>query len=122
MSFSNPLALVLLLAVPYFAWLGWPRIAYRRPRDSASLLLRLAIVILLVLALAGVQVVQSADKLSTVFLIDASDSIDSSAHAQAEKYVRDAMNQMGSEDRAGIVVFGKNALIDRPVSIGKDPG
>src|SRR5438105_3022041 len=122
MSFSNPIALLLLLAVPYFLWLGWPRVAYRRRRDSISLVLRLLIVVLLVLALSGLQAVQAANKLSVVFLIDASDSIDQTARAQADKYIRDAMATMGAEDRAGIVVFGKNALVDRPVSVVKDPG
>ena len=122
MAFSNPLALVLLLAIPYFAWLGWPRVAYRRRRDLVSLVIRLVIVMLLILSIAGLQTVQAADKLTVVFLIDSSDSIDSAARAQAENYVRDAMSHMGPEDRAGVVVFGKNALVERPVSSVKELG
>src|SRR5260221_10468921 len=119
MTFSNPLGLVLLLTIPYFAWLGWPRVAYRRRRDLTRLKLRLAIVILLIVGLAGMQSGQAADKLSVVFLIDNCDSIDSAARDQAEKYVRDAISQMGPEDQAGVVVFGKNALVERPMSIVK---
>ncbi len=122
MTFANPIALVLLLAIPYFAWLGWPRVAYRRKRDTVSLALRLLVVVLLILGIAGLQTVQAADKLSVVFLLDASDSIDQAARTQAEKYIRDAMSHMGPEDRAGVVVFGKNALIERPVSTVKDLG
>ena len=70
LSFANPAALLLLLTLPYFIWLGRPRVAYRRQRDWMSLALRLAIVLCLVLALAGVQTVHAADKLSVVFLID----------------------------------------------------
>src|SRR5579859_6607911 len=102
MSLVNPLALGLLVAIPYFVWLGWPRAAHRRRRDTTSLVLRTAIVLALVLALAGLQVVQGAGKLAVVFLLDASDSVDQTARAQAEKYVRDAMRQMGPEDQAGI--------------------
>ncbi|MCC7450856.1 MAG: VWA domain-containing protein [Anaerolineae bacterium] len=120
MTFSNPLALVLLLLIPYFLYLGWPRVAYRRRRDLASLLIRVAIVLCLILGLAGLQTVQAADKLSVVFLIDASDSIDQAARDQAQKFVKDSMAQMGVEDRAGIVVFGKNALVERPVSTVKE--
>src|SRR6185295_1412832 len=109
MTFSNPIALVLLLAIPYFAWLGWPRVGYRRKRDSVSLLLRLLVALLLIFGIAGLQTVQAADKLSVVFLLDASDSIDQTARTEAEKYVRDAMSHMGPEDRAGVVVFCKNA-------------
>jgi uncharacterized membrane protein len=120
MTFANPVALVLLLVVPYFAWLGWPRVAYRRKRDITSLILRLVIVIFLILGLAGLQRVQAADKLAVVFLVDASDSIDQAARAQQTKYIQDALSHMGPEDRAGIVVFGKNALVERPVSSVKE--
>lgn len=119
MRFSTPVALLLLLVIPYFVWLGWPRIAYRRRRDIISLALRLLIILLLVFGLAGLQTVQAADKLAVVFLIDASDSIDQVARAEAEAYVRDAMSRMTPDDRAGVIVFGKNALVERPVSTAK---
>lgn len=120
MKFATPIALVLLLTIPYFVWLGWPRLAYRRKRDLASLALRLIIVLMVVFGLAGLQIVRAAGKLAVVFLIDASDSIDSSERALTESYVRQAMSKMGPDDRAGIVVFGKNALVERPMSITKD--
>src|SRR5262249_51000612 len=122
MKFATPIALLLLLVIPYFVWLGWPRLRYRRQRDITSLAIRIVIVVLLVLALAGTQIVQAADKLTVVFLVDASDSIDQTARAQAEKYIRDAMSQMSPDDKAGIVVFGKNAVVERPVSSSKDLG
>ena len=64
MIFTTPLALLLLLLIPLFVYLGWPRFAYRRRRDAASLLLRLLIVSLLVLGLAGTQVSRAADRLA----------------------------------------------------------
>src|SRR5437763_1319733 len=111
MTFSNPIALVLLVVIPYFAWLGWPRVTYRRRRDTVSLALRLLIVVCLVLGIAGLQTVQAADKLSVVFLVDASDSIDQTARDEAQKYIRDDMSRMGPEDKAGVVVFGKIAVV-----------
>ncbi len=120
MTFSNPIALLLLVVIPYFVWLGWPRVAYRRRRDITSLAIRLVIVVMMILGLAGLQTVQAADKLSVVFLVDASDSIDQDARHAADTYIRDAMSHMGPEDRAGVVVFGKNALVDRKVSSVKE--
>ncbi|MCC7209716.1 MAG: VWA domain-containing protein [Anaerolineae bacterium] len=117
MRFASPLALLLLLAVPYFVWLGWPRLAHRRRRDSLSLALRLLIVGLLILGLAGLQTVQAADRLAVIFLVDASDSIDAAAREQATAYIRDALQSMTPNDRAGIVVFGRNALVERPASV-----
>lgn len=117
MRFASPLALLLLLLVPYFVWLGWPRLTHRRRRDSLSLALRLLIVALIIFGLAGLQTVQAADKLAVIFLIDASDSIDASARAQAIAYVQGALHDMTPNDRAGIVVFGRNALVERPASV-----
>jgi uncharacterized membrane protein len=122
MRLATPIALILLLLIPYFVLLGWPRVSYRRRRDIASLALRILIVLLLVFGLAGLQTVRAADKLAVVFLVDASDSIDTQMRAQADQYIRDAMSRMTPEDRAGIVIFGKNALVERPISSTKDAG
>jgi len=120
MRFSTPVALLLLVLIPYFVWLGWPRIPYRRRRDIISLVLRVVIILMLILGLAGLQTVQAADKLAVVFLIDSSDSVDAAARSQAEAYVRDTLSRMTPDDQAGIVVFGKNALVERPVSNVKE--
>lgn len=123
MRFATPLALLLLLAlVPYLVVVGRPKVAYRRRRDTFSLVLRLLLIALIVLGLAGLQTVQAADKLAVVFLVDSSDSISAAMKQTAETYVRDAMGKMTPDDRAGIVVFGKNALVDRPLTNVKDPG
>jgi uncharacterized membrane protein len=116
MRFATPIALVLLVVLPFFIWLGLPRVAHRRRRDTISLILRCSIVVLIVLGLAGLQTVQTADRLAVVFLVDASDSIDRNALSTAETYIRDAMSRMTVDDQAGIVVFGKNALVERPIS------
>ncbi len=116
MSFSTPLALVLLLALPFTIYLGWPRQRFRRRRDSFSLALRVIILLLLVLALAGTQVVQSADRLAVVFLVDASDSMGQTAREAQLDYLRAALAAMGPDDLAGIVQFGANALVERPLS------
>jgi uncharacterized membrane protein len=120
MTFATPAALILLVLLPYFAWLGRPRMAYRRRRDVSSLILRLLIVVLLVFTLAGAQITRAMEKLSVVFLVDASDSIDANARSQAEEYIRRAMATMTTDDRAGLVVFGQNALVERPLSTAKE--
>lgn len=78
--------------------------------------LRLIILLLLILSLAGVQIVRSADDLAVVFLVDASDSISQEQAAQAETYVRSAIETMGPTDQTAVILFGANALVDRPMS------
>ncbi len=117
MSLTTPLALLFLLTLPYFVWVGRPS-AYGRARwrDWASLIARLLILLLLTLSLAGTQIVRAADELAVVFLVDASDSIGPEQSAQAEEFVRAAMETMTPNDQAAVILFGANALVERPMS------
>src|SRR5690606_31227252 len=108
MGFTNPHALWLLLLVPVFVVIGWPRLAYRRLRDTLSLLIRITIVVLLVLGLAGVQIERAANRLAVVFLIDVSDSVAPEQQSAALDYVRRASEAMGRNDQAAVVVFGRS--------------
>lgn len=122
MTFSSPLALVLLLVIPFVAYVGWPRQRFRRRRDITSLLLRVVILLLLILSLAGMQIAQAADRLAVVFLVDVSDSVGQSAREAQQQYIRDALAHMGPDDLAGIVAFGANAVVERPVSSVRELG
>lgn len=128
MSFTNPSALLLLLTLPLFIMVGWPRLAYRRRRDTASLIIRLLLVTLLILGLSGIQVQRAADKLAVVFLLDGSDSVPPAMQSAAVEYVRQAAEAMDAQDQAAVVVFGADALVEIPmteqlelVQIGSDP-
>lgn len=116
MSFTNPNALFLLLLLPVFVAVGWPRLIYRRVRDMASLILRLILVALAVIGLAGPQIERNADKLAVVFLIDVSDSVPPAAQSAAVDYVRKAAESMGDKDQAAVVVFGADALVETPIT------
>ncbi|MBE2268541.1 MAG: VWA domain-containing protein [Anaerolinea sp.] len=118
MTFSFPVALILLLALIPVIYIGRPRVPFRRGRDIASLLLRAAILTLVILALAGAQAAQAADKLAVVFLVDMSDSV-GGTDRQVE-YIRTALNSMQPQDEAAVVVFGANALVERPMSGVRD--
>jgi uncharacterized membrane protein len=116
MSFTNPNALFLLLLLPVFVVVGWPRLAYRRRRDAFSLLVRLVLATLIIVGLAGIQVVRAANKLAVVFLIDVSDSIPASVQSAEADYVRAAAETMGDQDQAAVVVFGADALVETPIT------
>lgn len=122
MTFTTPLALVLLLLLPLTAYIGWPRLAFRRRRDIASLALRLLIVTLLVLGLAGLHITRAADQLAVVFLVDVSDSMDAAAQQAALDYVREAMATSAPEDSTAVILFGGNALVERPMLTGTELG
>ncbi|MBC8098175.1 MAG: VWA domain-containing protein, partial [Armatimonadetes bacterium] len=121
MTLTTPIALALLLVVlPVIVYLGYPRQRFRRTRDSLSLVLRVVIMTLLVLALAGVNVAQSAQKLAVIFLVDASDSVGALGVEAALNQVRAALRVMGSDDAAGVIVFGGDAQVERAVNQVRD--
>lgn len=113
--------LLLLLLIPIWAiTFAGRRLQGSLPgsagRTWAALLLRSTILLALVLALAGAQIVRSAPNVATVFVLDTSDSISPAARARGEQYIVEALQQMPSGDRAGIVTFGADAIVERPVS------
>ncbi len=117
LSFIYPALLWLLLVlIPLWGLaLAVPR---RLPpwRFYGSLLLRSLLILVLVLSLAGTQLVSPVNHLTTVFLLDGSDSVTPSARGRAETFVQEALRTMSPADQAAIVVFGENALVERAPS------
>ncbi len=116
MTFTRPYLLLLLIALPAAMWVGWPGGRYGRGRAWAALGVRCLIMTLIVLSLAGFRTVHGGDELAVVFLVDLSDSVPPDRQAQAWGFVRDSLAAMGPDDRAAVVVFGADALVERPLS------
>lgn len=85
-------------------------------RFWTSLGLRTALTLALIFAAAGAQLVLPVRQMTTVFLLDGSDSLAPSARAQAETFIQEALQGMPRDDQAAIVVFGGNALVERAPS------
>jgi hypothetical protein len=120
MSFASP-----LLSCSCRCWpspSGWP--AGARPDAAASGLhwSRCLLIAALVGALAGAQLVYSSDDLAVVYLLDFSDSVGPAGRALTLDYVQRSLEHMGPDDRAGIVVFGEDAVVDRPVTSARTLG
>src|SRR6476660_537051 len=117
LSFVFPNALWLFALLVPFWWLALavPR-RLSAVRFWASLLARTALVGTLVFAIAGAQLIQPTDRLTTVFLIHSSDPVAPSARGQAGAFVQDALKEMQPGDQAAVVVFGENALVERAPS------
>ncbi len=120
-SFIEPAYLwLLLLLVPLWTLaLADPR-RLPRWRRWVSLGLRTLILTVLVLVLAGAQILWQSSRTTTVFVIDHSDSIAPSMRAQADHYVETALNHMPPGDQASVVVFGRDALVEQPPSQRRD--
>src|SRR5437868_728118 len=107
----------LLLLVPALLLTLVPALAARRRigagRRRAALAIRVVVLAALVFALGGFQLVLPVDRLATVFVVDLSDSVGSSGREDALAFLRDTLKVMPQDDQAGIVAFGKDALVER---------
>jgi len=108
MEFARPYALLLLLAVPVAYW------AYRRSLVDLSrfqrrvgLVVRTLMLVLLVLALAGVRLVSHSKRLAVVFLLDGSQSVAEESFRAGESFVREAMRARRVGQRVSVVTFAE---------------
>ena len=85
-------------------------------RRATAIVLRGAVLTLIVLALADLQAVRKHDKLTTVFLVDASQSIPQELRKSALDYVTAASKKRRKDDLTGVIVFGKNPSVETPPS------
>ncbi|HXG39428.1 MAG TPA: VWA domain-containing protein, partial [Candidatus Limnocylindrales bacterium] len=109
--------LALLLLVPLVGATLLLHAASRRrlgaARRRAALAVRVVVLSALVLALAGVELVLPVDRLAVVFVVDLSDSVGQTGRDDALEFIRDSLAEMPEGDVAGIVAFGKDALVER---------
>lgn len=113
--YPSLLWLLLLLAPLWALTLAAPR-RLARPRFWASLLFRTLAIFGVIMGLAGAQLTQPVSTVTTIFVLDGSDSVALSQRARAEAFVHDALAAMPNDDRAGLVVFGQRALVERTPS------
>ncbi len=114
-AFEAPLALALLIPALILT-IGLHAGARRRMgtgRRRAALILRTVVLTALVFAIAGFQLVLPVDRLATVFVVDLSDSVGNAGRSDALAFLRETLKVKPPGDVAGIVAFGKDALVER---------
>ena len=116
-SFEQPLALLLLAPALVSVLYLWRQSRRGKEGLRGRLIpaLRVLLVTLLVLAVAVPAVRYTVDRQAVVFVADLSESVEQQ-RAQVEEFVTQAMEARGSDDRAGIVAFGRDALVEWPVT------
>ncbi len=83
-------------------------------RRALAILLRGTVLTLIVLALAELQAVRRNDRLTTVFLVDASQSVPRELRKSALDYVTESSKKRRKDDLTGVIVFGKNPSVETP--------
>lgn len=122
-AFDQPWFLLLLGLVPLIWIFSYRSLAgLGRYRRIFALLLRTAVLVLMTLALAGVQLQRVSDRVTVLYLLDQSESIPKLTREAMLQYVmRDVQQhrrtgdlQSAAEDKAGVIIFGREATIEMP--------
>jgi uncharacterized membrane protein len=115
-TFESPWYLLLMLLVPVLWWFSFHSLAaLGSVRRILALLLRTVILVLVIAALAEIQLVRTSDRLTVIYLLDQSLSIPPDRRKAIVDYVNRAIvEHREGEDRAGVIVFGREAAIEIP--------
>lgn len=114
--FEAPLFLFFLLLLPFIIWFGWPSNGPSYRRECLSLLMRVIMVVCLVFSLAGMTLEKTSEDLAVVFLMDISDSLSQTSQKAEADFIRQSIQSMKANDRAAVVVFGRESAVDRNLS------
>ena len=115
MQFSHPIYLLLALpALGWIAWLAWKTDVQIAPwRRWTAVGLRVIVCMALILAIAGVQWLLPVEGMNVFFVLDRSDSVPSAQQDAAKTLVNKMAEQKKKDDKAGVIIFGTDASIDR---------
>jgi hypothetical protein len=91
-------------------------------RRLFALLFRGSVLTLLMFALAGIQLHKISDRVTVIYLLDQSESIPKPVREAMLEYVmqdvkahrRSGDMRSATEDKAGIIIFGREATIEYP--------
>jgi uncharacterized membrane protein/Mg-chelatase subunit ChlD len=122
-AFDQPWWLLLLLLVPLLWIFSFRSLSGLGPyRRIFALLFRTVVFALLVLALAGIQLQKISDRVTVIYLLDQSESIPKPTREAMLEYVmkdvelhrRKGDLTSATEDKAGVIIFGREATIEFP--------
>ena len=113
-QFTNPHWLWLALpALAWTVWFFWKSDAQIDGwRRAVSLIIRLVVVLLLLLALGGLQWLKPLEGMNVFFLLDRSDSIPTSQQESSREFINQTSATKELRDQAGVVVFGTDAAVE----------
>jgi uncharacterized membrane protein/Mg-chelatase subunit ChlD len=116
--FNSPWYLLLLLLLPPMWWFSFRSLSgLGNWRRMFALAFRTLVLLLIVAALAEMQYQRTSDRLTVIYLLDQSLSIPETRRAAMIEYVNASISTQRKEDkgdRAGVIVFGKNAEVEVP--------
>ncbi len=118
LAFDRPWYLLLLAVLPVLWWFSYRSLAgLGRVRRWVAIALRSLVLTAVICALAEGQWVRKSDRLTVFYLLDQSLSITPDEDEAMLRYVKSAIRKQRGihpEDRAGVIVFGRDGAIEIP--------
>ncbi|MCY2990356.1 MAG: VWA domain-containing protein [Planctomycetota bacterium] len=118
LTFDRPWYLVLLALLPVLWLFSFRSLAGLGPyRRLFAIAFRTLMFVLVMLALAEVQLLKTSEKLTVIYLLDQSESIPTTQRQAMLQYVVQevaAHRDRSRGDKAGVIVFGRDARIEVP--------
>jgi len=109
------LLLLIVPAVLFVLWTAYKAGRIKSAKAKWSTALRCLILLLLIFSLAGMSIRKYTDETTVVFAVDLSDST-AAAREDMAQFILDSLKQKPDKFQAGIVTFGKEALVEQPVA------
>ncbi len=122
--FDRPAFLWLALIVAVLWLLSRKSLAGLGPiRSRLAMLVRAGVIILLVLALAGMNKIRKNEDLNVLYVLDVSRSVPPEVRRQAEEFILQTTKDMRPNDRAAVLTFdGRTNIEQLPTRPGPDGG
>ena len=123
MRFTQPLFLIAFVPLVIGLVLSYRYVhGMAKGRKRIAFAIRFLLAGLLVFALSGPEARRPNVGLCTIFLLDRSDSISDKDRLHAEQFVNEATRNLRPNDESGVIVFGKDAIIDAAPSGRRELG
>ena len=114
LDIGNLYFLILIPILIFFIYYSVKKFRSSSKNDILILISRIVIFTLLLLSFANITISIKGKNISTVFLLDVSESI-SSFKDSGESFINNALEIMPKGNKAGVILFGDNAKVDKVI-------
>ena len=121
-TLNKPIYLTICLLIP-LVWFMMRRSSVAEKlskKDMALSVLRSLLVVVLALALSEPKLLSQSDQVNAFFCLDVSESIPGDQRQKVKAFIDQTAAEMKVEDQAGVIVFGKHALIEASLTTRLD--
>lgn len=116
---SRAYAFILIPIILVFMYIVLKKFKNLKRKNLVNLISRIIVIIFIVCAMADITLSIKGKNISTIFILDVSDSM-STFKEKGIEFIDKALEEMPKNNKAGVVVFGDNASIDKVMDNKKE--